>query len=43
MGVDKKEAVKMDRSVEFAIGCSCSVCEDADLDLDKPDLIAVVL
>ena len=34
-GVDKKEARRMDRSVEFAIGAAVLACEDADLDLDK--------
>ena len=37
-GVDKKEARRMDRSVEFAIGAAVLACEDADLDLDKADL-----
>ena len=37
-GVDKKEARRMDRSVEFAIGAAVLACEDADLDLDKEDL-----
>ena len=37
-GVDKKEARRMDRSVEFAIGAAVLACEDADLDLDKQDL-----
>ncbi len=34
-GVDKKEARRMDRSVELAIGAAVLACEDADLDLDK--------
>ena len=37
-GVDKKEARRMDRSVELAIGAAVLACEDADLDLDKADL-----
>ncbi len=37
-GVDKKEARRMDRSVELAIGAAVLACEDADLDLDKQDL-----
>jgi len=37
-GVDKKEARRMDRSVEFAIGAAVLACEDANLDLDKANL-----
>ena len=37
-GVDKKEARRMDRSVEFAIGAAVLAADDAKLALDEEDL-----
>ena len=41
-GVDKKEARRMDRSVEFAIGAAVLAADDAKLALDEEDLDRVV-